>query len=166
MTESSLFFTALVASHLPPRPVSRMTISQPSSLKQRSAAAVSISKAVGMKGARPSSFRLACSFSMVLRTIVKYLATRPPTSGEPLSKNLSLYSNTEGELKVPVLRQAETHTAVIYAVTEPFPLVPATWTILRFSSGEPKRSSSSLSLSRPKSVPALSMFEIQLIASL
>ena len=62
MTASSLSSMALVASHLPPSPVSSTHTSHSLSKKASIATAVSISNAVGLNASSPKAARKVCSF--------------------------------------------------------------------------------------------------------
>ena len=109
---------ALVASSLPPRPVSQATTSTGASAKQEAARAVVSSKKVGA-GSQPA---------VTFRSRVNPSATAWRDTGSPSTRMRSRKLTRCGEVNKPLRLPAARLTASTIAHTEPLPLVPATWT--------------------------------------
>ena len=140
MAASNFLLTALVVSSRPPMHASMTAYSHPSPANIRKAAAVCRSYAVG----------LSSSLSAASSAAARYFSHRSRLVF-PSIENWSSKQKTSGVVYTPTRLPAAMSTELRYAHTEPFPLLPATWIILRRSSGEP----SALSKARVRPVPNL-----------
>ena len=120
MEVASGFSTTLVASSLPPRPVSSSSKSAGDSAKARKAAAVVISNSV------ISSPALAASARARQSTSLSSVIGAPP-SGPASTNALVEVDEVRRGVDVHALAQASA-MARTKAISEPLPLVPATWT--------------------------------------
>ena len=120
-----------VASSLPPSPVSRMIYS------------TSIPANASIPMPNKNSKYDGCSIpssSICLTTAITFANTARNVSSSTGTLFLLIRSLTVtrcGDVKKPTLLPSAIRTACRYAHTDPFPLVPATWMILRSNAGFP-----------------------------
>ena len=132
ITHTAGFSTALVASSLPPSPVSRTAYSAPASAKARTAMPNRNSKKVGW--ASPS-LSIQCTALRVSSNTAQNCASL--ICSPPVTIRSFIFTRW-GDVKSPVRFPSERSIPSRYAHTEPFPFVPATWSTFICSCGSPR----------------------------